>query len=419
MKPDELEILLARDQGLGWLRPWRNAFLGLLASLGMKVKTIKDYARAVDWFCAEVERRGRKPNDMNGAILVQFQCALPTRLSACGRRSWKSLLARFIDYLVEQRAIAAAPQPQVPVPTALDALCGDYRIWLCVQRGLAPKTIRLRQRELRNFLCFRFGEAASGDLNAIPRQDIIAYLGKLDETGIARGTGYKAMSLRSLFGFLYATSRIERNLAFYVPRMTSSRAAAPIRHLTPAEVERILHAARGESTVARRNYAMLLTMARLGLRGEEVIAIRLEDIDWRAGEMQVRGKGRKHAVMPMPVDVGEAVADWIQHGRRGDSRHLFISVRPPFLPFTSSLSVRVVLRKAYAASGVTPPGGEVRCHVFRHSLAMSLVQSGTPLAEIGNLLRHQSAKATTVYARQDIEALRSLARPWPEPEIGS
>ena len=140
MKPDELEILLARDQGLGWLRPWRNAFLGLLASLGMKLKTIKDYARAVDWFCAEVERRGRKPNDMNGAILVQFQCALPTRLSACGRRSWKSLLARFIDYLVEQRAIAAAPQPQVPVPTALDALCGDYRIWLCVQRGLAPKT---------------------------------------------------------------------------------------------------------------------------------------------------------------------------------------------------------------------------------------------------------------------------------------
>ena len=122
MKPDELEILLARDQGLGWLRPWRNAFLGLLASLGMKLKTIKDYARSVDWFCAEVERRGRKPNDMNGAILVQFQCALPTRLSACGRRSWKSLLARFIDYLVEQRAIYGV----IPLNSPISICCCGF-----------------------------------------------------------------------------------------------------------------------------------------------------------------------------------------------------------------------------------------------------------------------------------------------------
>ena len=418
MKPDELEILLERDQGLGWLRPWRNAFLALLASLGMKLTTIRNYARAVDWFCAEVERSERKPEDTDGAILLQVQTVFPTHLSAYGRRSWTSLLARFIDYLVEQRAIAAAPQPRVPVPTALEALCEEYRIWLCVHRGLAPRTIRMRQLELRNFLTFRFGEAAPGDLGAISCEDIIAYLGKVDETGIARSTGYKAMSLRSLFRFLFATGRIDRNLACYVPRITSSRAQPPIRHLTPAEVDRVLQAARGERAVARRNYAMLLAMARLGLRGEEVIAIRLEDIDWRAGEVKVRGKSGKHALMPLPVDVGDAVADWIRHGRRGDSRHLFVSIRPPFLPFTSSLSVRVVLRKAYAASGVTPPGGQVRCHVFRHSLAMSLVRNGMRLAEIGDLLRHQSAKATTVYARHDIEALRSLARPWPEPESG-
>ena len=148
-----------------------------------------------------------------------------------------------------------------------------------------------------------------------------------------------------MFGFLYATGRIERNLALYVPRISASRATVPNRHLSPAQVERILHAARGERPVARRNCAMLLTMARVGLRGEEVIAIRLEDINWRAGEMRIRGKSRKHALMPLPVDVGEAVADWIQHGRRGNSRHLFVSVRPPFLPFTSSLSVRVVLAR--------------------------------------------------------------------------
>ena len=158
---------------------------------------------------------------------------------------------------------------------------------------------------------------------------------------------------------------------------------------------------------------MLLTMARLGLRGQEIISIRLDDIDWQAGEVLIRGKGARRAAMPLPVDVGEAMADWIRHGRRRSSRHLFVSVRPPFLPFTSSIPVRRRLRRAYAASGVRPPGGEIRCHVFRHSLAMNLLQGGTPLADIGNLLRHGSAETTTLYARHDIQALRPLARPWP------
>ena len=169
----------------------------------------------------------------------------------------------------------------------------------------------------------------------------------------------------------------------------------------------------GDGAIVRRDHAMLLTMARLGLRGQEIIAIRLEDINWEAGEILIRGKCAQLVDMPLPVDVGEAMAGWILHGRRGNSRHLFVSIHPPFLPFTSVAPVTNALRRAYAASGVTPPGGEVRCHVFRHSLAMNLLEDGTSLADIGNMLRHGSAVATTVYARHDIEALRPLARPWP------
>ena len=161
---------------------------------------------------------------------------------------------------------------------------------------------------------------------------------------------------------------------------------------------------------------MLLTMARLGLRGQEIIAIRFDDIDWQAGEILIRGKGARQATMPLPVDVGEAMVDWIRRGRQGNSRHLFVRVRPPFVPFASSRPIIVPLRRSYAASGVAPPGGKVRSHVFRHSLAMNLLQNGMPLSDIGNMLRHGSAETTTIYARHDIQALRPLARAWPVPQ---
>ena len=288
--------------------------------------------------------------------------------------------------------------------------------------GLAPSTIEVRQREARSFLASRFGDGDPGGLNAISRGDIVAHFGTAGDTGRASAGG-KATRLRSLFRFLFVTGRTERNLAPCVPRVSGPRSPAPTRHLSREEVERVLAAAKGDSAIARRDHAMLLTMARLGLRGQEVVAIQLDDMDWEAGEILVRGKSGRQAAMPLPVDVGEAVVDWIRHGRRGRSRHLFVSVLPPFPRFTSALSVRKALHKAYAASGVTPPGGKVRCHVFRHSLAMALLQDGMPLGDIGNMLRHESAETTTVYARHDIEALRPLARPWPVPqpvaEVGS
>ena len=283
---------------------------------------------------------------------------------------------------------------------------------------LAPSTVKARQGKLRNFLTFRFGNATPGDLNAITRANIVAWLEATDEAGLA-GARSKATSLRSLFRFLYATGRIDQNLALCVPSIAGPRSPAPNRHLSQEEVERVLAAAGGDSAIARRNHAMLLTMARLGLRGQEIIAIRLDDIDWQAGEILIRGKCEKHEAMPLPVDVGEAMVDWIRHGRQGNSRHLFVSTRPPFLPFTGSAPIGKSLLRAHAASGVTPPGGKVRSHVFRHSLAMSLLQDGMPLSDIGNLLRHGSAETTTIYARHDTQALRPLARPWPVQEGGS
>ena len=416
MRSNSIVIPLPREQVPDWLLALRNGFLALLVSLGLKTRTITGYVHALDWLCAEVGRRGlMTPDGVDEATFGLIRDQLPARLSDYSRKRWTCALDRFIAHLVKENAIAAAPRPPDPVPTALETLCADYGTWLRTRHGSAPSTVKARQGQLRNFLTFRFGDAAPGDLNAITRANSVAWLEATDEAGLA-GARSKAASLRSLFRFLYATGRIDQNLALCVPSIAGPRSPAPTRHLSQEEVERVLAAARGDSAIARRDYAMLLTMARLGLRGQEIIAIRLDDIDWQAGEILVRGKGGQQATMPLPVDVGEAMVDWIRHGRQGNSRHLFVHIRPPFLPFTQSRPIREALLRAHAASGVAPPGGKVRCHVFRHSLAMNLLQGGTPLADIGNLLRHNSAETTTIYARHDIQALRPLARPWPVPQ---
>ena len=141
--------------------------------------------------------------------------------------------------------------------------------------------------------------------------------------------------------------------------------------------------------------------------------IRLEDIDWRAGEILIRGKGGQHERMPIPVDVGEAIAAYLHDGRAGSARHLFVTARAPHRPFASSLAVRRILRKAFERTDLKPPRGEVRSHLLRHSLAVDMLGRGASLDEIGDVLRHRSRTTTTIYARYDIDALRPLARPWP------
>ena len=350
MQSNSIGMPLPREPVPDWLLPLRNAYLALLVSLGLKLITIRNYVPAVDWFCAEAGRRGlMTPDGVEEAILVQIRASLPTRLSFHSRQRWASVIGRFIVWLIKEGIIAAAPRPPAPVPTALEKLCMDYGTWLCTHRGLAPRTIKTRQGELRNFLTVRFGAMAPGDLSTITGADIVAYLGVTGKTDLVAARR-KAGSLRFLFRFLFATGRIDRNLALCVPCISRPRSPAPPRHLLPEEVERVLETVQGDSSIARRDHAMLLTMARLGLRGEEIIALRLEDIDWQAGEILIRGKCAQQANMPLPVDVGEAMVDWIRHGRRGRSRHVFVRIRPPFLPFTSSSPISRRLRKAYAAS---------------------------------------------------------------------
>ncbi len=176
----------------------------------------------------------------------------------------------------------------------------------------------------------------------------------------------------------------------------------------------MIDAVRSDDAVGRRNYAMMRLMARLGLRAPELVAIQLEDIDWRAGEILIRGKGRLHDRMPLPVDVGEALVDYIRNGRAGTSRFLFVCSKAPYPPFVNAQIVNALLRRAFKLTGLRPPQSYVGSHVLRHSLATNLLHKGASLEEVGDVLRHRSRMATTIYAQYDLDALGSIARPWPE-----
>lgn len=287
----------------------------------------------------------------------------------------------------------------------------DYEDHLRRQRGLSERTIGHCWRFADRFLDFRFGQGDI-ELDAITPTDIVAFLQKLTASKAPYRDKTPPTHLRNFFRYLFRCGLTKANLALSIPSIAHRYNARLPRHLSPEQVEAVLTEVRADKRSGVRNFAMALLLARLGLRAHEVIAIRLEDIDWRAGELMVRGKGKQHDRVPIPPDVGDAIAAYLRD-RVSDARHLFVTERAPHRPFKGGQVLNAVLREAFARAGVKPPAPYVGSHVLRHSLATQLVREGASLEEVGNMLRHRSRASTLIYARLDIESLRSIAQPWP------
>jgi integrase len=190
-----------------------------------------------------------------------------------------------------------------------------------------------------------------------------------------------------------------------------SKATLP-KFLPPGAVQRVLTGCDRRTSIGRRDYAILLLLSRLGLRGGEVVALNLEDIDWECGQITIHGKGGRSAEMPLPADVGEAIAAYLRYDRRRScSRRVFIRAMAPLTGFASSVAICFIVKKALERAGVQSP--RKGAHLFRHTLACDLLRQGCSLDEIGEVLRHKSPETTAIYAKVDVTALHSLALPWP------
>jgi integrase/recombinase XerD len=394
-----------------WFRPHRQTFMERLAAQGYSRFTLREYESIADRFGAAIEKRALGIGDLDGATTERLRQAVLKQIPGYVRTWGKFCLQRLIEHLAEA-GVATVPEAPAKKLTALDHLLEEYETYLRRQRGLADGTVRNSLYYGERFLTFRFGEKL-GDLKAITPADIVAFLCELKAGAKARRCKALPSHLRSLFQFLFWSGKTKRDLARSLPRVATASDHLP-RHLEPAEIERLIESVRTDDAVGRRNYAMLLVMARLGLRAPEVIAIQLDDIDWRAGEILIRGKGKLHDRMPLPAEVGKAIVDYLRNGRAGESRALFVSARTPHhRPFKNAQIVNTVLEAAFRRTGLKPPQKYVGSHLLRHSLATDMLRKGASLDEVGDVLRHRSRMTTTIYAKYDIDALRSIARRWP------
>lgn len=390
------------------LDPYISTFEAKLMEKNYKPGTIKTYRVLVRRLESLMDAAGVMPSDLTmemAAQLVSDEERNRREPNKC-----QNIARRFVEHLIDLGLVPA------PVPTAQQIvrqqLRGDYEDYLVRQRGLSQRTIFHAWRFADRFLDHRFG-TGNVDLAAITPGDVVGFLQHL----LGRKAPYRdktpATHLRTFFQYLFKTGATGSNLALCVPKVAQRWDARLPRYLSPDEIEAILASVRSNPKHGQRDYAMLLLMARLGLRAPEVIAIQLDDIDWRAGELLVRGKGQRHDRLPIPPDVGEALAGYIQHERISVSRALFVTLRAPNGPFNDGQVINAILKDAFAATGVKPTGPYVGSHVLRHSLATAMVRKGASLAEVGDVLRHRSRASTMIYAKLDLDGLRSIAQPWP------
>jgi len=392
-----------------------NKFIQSIVEQGYKKGTVTIYRSQAMKLSSLMADRKVSPNDLNEKTATALIDEIVAGYAKGKRSHYRYCLQRLRDYFIDYAG--APPRPEAPVdPSPRACLRREYQKYLEEQRGLSDRTVNACLQYFERFMTFKFGEDL-GDIRQITAANVTSFLLKLRAPDAAPRNTTIPTHLRTLFNFLFWSGRTRQDLGKVIPKVKTLKTTKIPRYLAVEDVNKLLAAAHDGENSGRRNYAMLLVMARMGLRAPEVIAIQLDDIHWRLGELLVRGKGKLNDRMPMPSDVGEAIVDYIRNERMGNERMLFVSSRAPYRPFKDAQVLRWILQKAYDATGLAPPQPFVGSHILRHSLATDMLRSGASLQEIGELLRHRSRMTTTIYAQHDIDALRSIARPWPTPEV--
>jgi site-specific recombinase XerD len=323
----------------------------------------------------------------------------------CGRVTLLHLLAH-----LRNAGVVPMPPP-VRDDSFGTAVLARYDEHLRSERGLATSTITRYRGFVREFVAERL-DGPTAQASTLRADEVRAFLLKRVPRMPPKCAQLMAAALRSFLRFLFVRGETRGDLALAIPMVRQERLVSVPRHLPAEDVERLLAACDLSSMTGRRDYALLLLLARLGLRAGEIMALQLGDVRWREGEIVVRGKGQVHDRLPLLPDVGEALAIYIQKDRpAGPSRHVFICRKAPHRGFSHPSSVTTIVMRALGRAGLTPPTRGA--HLLRHSLATTMVRRGASFAEIGQVLRHRSPNTTEIYAKVDLAALADVARPWP------
>ena len=316
-------------------------------------------------------------------------------------------LKRFLLLLRDAGVIAPAmPQRTTPLDQILAEFSGHLK-----ERGLALGSIVRYVPTIRRFL-FEVCPAGVKDLRKIDPADVVRYVERHARDGSPSSGKVMCSVQRAFLRYLHHNGLNPVSLASCVPSTRQWKFANLPTYLSAEQVQKVLDVDL-TSAIGRRDYAILMMLAKLGLRANEVATLKLDDIDWRSGEMCVHAKGRQRVRMPMPPDVGAAVVAYLRDGRpKSSCRRLFLRTLAPRVGFTSPAAITKIAKTALERAGIRGFAHH-GARLFRHSLATELLRSGATLSEIGQLLRHRSHDTTRIYAKVDIDTLRTLGLPWP------
>jgi integrase/recombinase XerD len=338
------------------------------------------------------------PAALTADVVEQFLGLRPV-----GRRAVGPLLG----YL---GGLGLLPEAPVEVPTPVERLLAEYREYLVRERGLVAGSVLLRERVAGLFLS-ELPEPLEVALQQLQAGDVTAFVLARCRSGRCGRAWSKTLTsgLRSLLRYLHVEGWVPVGLAQAVPTVAGWRLASLPRALEAEQVQRLLESCDRSTAMGSRDFAILMLLSGLGLRSCEVAALCLDDIDWRAGELTIRGKGRRTERLPLRHDVGVALVSYLRAGRGcSPCRDVFLRVQAPHGAI-SPPGVRSVVHGACDRAGMARVGA----HRLRHTLATELLRTGVGLEQIAQVLRHSSVATTAIYAKVDRVGLRTLARPWP------
>jgi integrase/recombinase XerD len=388
----------------GPLAPYAPGFRRELARQGYTPNSASNQLQLMAHASRWLARADLEVGDLTPARIEEFLSAR----RAEGYTLWLSTKA-MVPVMAYLHALDVVPAPSPVDPaTPAEQLLERYQTYLAQERGLAVATVSSYLQVATLFFSKRSPEGTL-DLERLSAAEVIDFV-LAECAGRTRGSAkYVVCGLRSLLRFLHVEGHTERQLATVVPKVAGWRLAGLPKAFGSQEVARLLGSCDRRSTSGRRDFAVLHLLVRLGLRAGEVAALELADIDWRGGEVVIRGKGRREEQLPLPVDVGDALVGWLHRGRpRCESSKVITTVRAPQRGLTSG-GVSAIVRAACARAGLP----EVGAHRLRHSAATQMLRAGAGLAEVGQVLRHASLLTTSIYAKVDRRTLRLLAQPWP------
>lgn len=388
----------------GAMGPFIDDFELRLVNLGYTPNTIRNTLKEVGQLGRWMNVKGLDASQLSSASILDFVSAARSdgRRRIPTVRSFRPLL----DFLASTKVLAVV---DVVTPTPVEALIIEYRRWMTHDRGLAAPTVLRYENLARRFLQER-SAAGSRFVEDLTGADVAKFL--LSETarlslGSAKGC---VAELRSLSRFLYLTGRTPLALATAVPPIAGWHDTGVPVGLSPLQVQQLLDGCERTSAIGARDFAILMLVARLGLRSAEVARLELGDINWRAGEIVVRGKARRRDHLPLVSDVGEALSAHLSLPRRSTTlRQVFLATKAPTRAIRPDL-VSDVCRRACERADVPRVGA----HRLRHALATDMLAQGATLVEVSQVLRHRDLATTAIYAKVDFTSLRRVAQPWPE-----